>query len=186
MTRPRIAVVLSAEVIVAAAVRINPDLIFFEPVPPPKGIEELDVLGSFARDDFSDFRLILTDDIITQSLTAVVATHEFDFSHRDQLGDELVRLMHISGGGRVSPNRGVQLPKNLNDMSVAALRCATSEDFGARRTVVVVTSDENAIALREWTPRGVPWNKDSFVKVLSLRGYNDLVEEVRRTKRQSL
>lgn len=177
---------VSAEVIVAAAVRINPGLILFKPVPPPSGIEELDVLGSFIRDDFSDFRLVLADDIITQSLTAVVDTHKFDFSHRDQLGDELSRLMHISEGGRVSPNLRAQLPTNLNDMSSAAMRCAASDNFGTRRTVLVVTSDKNAIALGKWTPRGIPWSNESFVRVLSQSDFNDQVEDVRRTKRHSL
>jgi hypothetical protein len=70
----------------------------------------------------------------------------------------------------------VQRPKS-GAVLAAAYRAGASPDLGFPR--VVVTTDADALALRSWTRRRVPWPADEVVTILSPVRFRDLVEQAR-------
>ncbi|HQU00332.1 MAG TPA: hypothetical protein PLG60_07485 [Acidimicrobiales bacterium] len=178
-----IAVVVAPEVIVAGAVRIDADLLQFPAVPPPTGRNTVDVLGTFVRDTYGDFRLVLSADIVVQSIQAVATIYDFDFEHREQLLGELSRLVHLRGGVFVRPESGIQFPSTMDAGARATLECAAAQALGHPRTVIVVTENEKSLRGGNWRPAGIAWDRESHVQILSPHEFNAFVEEVRRRRR---
>ncbi len=176
-------VVVSAEVIVAGATRIDADLLEFPQVPPPTGEHSLDVLGTFIRGSFDDFHLLLSEEIAEQALQTLSTTHDFSFEQRDRLGQELNRLLNLSSGDVVRPNQRTQVPPGIGAAANAAIRCATTSDLRDPRVVLIVTDDEVASKLDEWTPPGVPCHGESHLRVMRPSDFNRLVEKARRHMR---
>jgi hypothetical protein len=183
VARP-VEVVVSAEVLVAALSRISAAAVVFPAMPPRTADPHGDVVGAFVGAG-GDFALILTEDILGQTVTALTDRRglAWAFDAAEEAVEVIAGIAVASGGGLVTAAGRVPLPKTVGAATAAALRAAASPDIGFPR--VVVTARPDALALRAWTPRRVPWPADEVVTILSPVRFRDLVEQARWRYRRS-
>jgi hypothetical protein len=176
-------VIVAADVLVAALSRISPAAVVFPAMPPKTGDPYGDVVGAFVGAE-GDFALILSEEILEQTAMALTtrAGLGWAFDAAEEALEVVAHIASASGGGLVVPSARVQVPET-GVTATAAFRAAASADLGFPR--VVVSADPDAIALRVWTPRRVPWPKDEVVRVLPPARFRDLVEQARWRYRSS-
>jgi hypothetical protein len=182
VARP-VEVVVSAEVLVAALSRISPSAVVFPSMPPKTADPHGDVVGAFIGAE-GDFALILSEEILGQTVTALTDRRglAWAFDAAEEAVEVIVGIAAASGGGLVTAASRVQLPRT-GVVAAAALRAVASPDLGFPRAVV--TADPDALALRAWTPRRVPWPPEEVVTILSPSPFRDLVEQARWRYRRS-
>jgi hypothetical protein len=175
-------VVAASDVVVAAASRLNPDAIRFPVMPPGSGHPPSDVLGTFLFPGDGHFALILSDEIIEQTMLALGDARGlgWDFHERERFVDELLFLADRCGGGVITnPAAGLQLPPTVGASAAAAMRCAASPDLGHPRTVVIVTEDPTAVRIGSWVPKGIRWPGDQPIEVVDTSSFRALVARTR-------
>lgn len=182
MARP-VEVVVSAEVLVAALSRISPSAVVFPSMPPKTADPHGDVVGAFIGAE-GDFALILSEEILGQTVTALTDRSglAWAFDAADDAAEVIAGIATASGGGLVTAASRVQLPRT-GVVVAAAFRAAASPDLGFPRAIVTAAPD--ALALRGWTPRRVPWPTEEIVTILPPTRSRDLVEQARWRYRRS-
>jgi len=172
-------VVVAADVLVAALSRVSPQTVTFPRMPPKTASAAADVIGTFVAPQDS-FSLILSEDILDETTTALVQTHGalgWDFASADDAITVLCDLADESHGGLVVPHQTVHTPL-AGRAATTALRTAASDDLGHPRVAVVVTNDPNALELPGWGPPNIGWRSRELM-IMGPAKFRDSVERTR-------
>lgn len=170
-------VVLDAAVIVGAFSQVGPAAAAFPAVPPLTGQRHSDALGVFTYPD-PNFALIVTEKIVEEVLTALTGDLlAWGFDEADEAIQVLDQLADGSGGGLVTPELDVELPKDLGEAAASAIQAACSTDMGYPR--VVVTEDSVGLTHGPITPRGIPFPMDQRIEVIDPERFAKIAQKVR-------
>jgi hypothetical protein len=172
-------VVLDSAVILGAISEMGPGAVTFPTVPPRTTAVYADALGVFSYSGDAHFSLILSTEVIEEVVRSVASRADLAwvFDETDPAMERVSRLAHQSGGGYVTPARGIAVPFKIATSTRTALRAAASKELGDLR--FVVTEDKVALAIEELQPRGIPWPKNQPISFISPRRLALMADRVR-------
>lgn len=160
----RIDVVLDAPTIVAGASHLGPAVVLFPETPPESENVYADALGVFAfSDDY--FALILSEELIAVVATVLVSELRWSFDDASHFIEVLKDLAETSGGGVTRIDRRATVVGTMAEETMLAARAISAPGLAPQR--LLVTADEGARRLGEFVPRGVAFNPEHPIVVMS-------------------